>query len=245
MLKLVSLNTEGHKHLDRILPFLAKEQADIVCLQEVFQKDIHKLSSGLYPHHFFVPTWRVGQDQGKGFTKGNDLLGVAILSRHPTRLMLKKYYSTGFKIPRYQGPGKSSRALLMVSVSKNNIVYHVATTHFTWTKDGSTSPLQHTHLQALLKALHSVNHFCIAGDFNAPRGGQIHQKIASLYTDHTPKDIVTTVDPYLHYANQKKPNSLQTVVDYVFSTPEYSARVHAQNGLSDHLALIATIKKST
>ena len=43
-MKLISLNIEGDKHLDdKILPFFDKEKPDVLCLQEVFAKDIQKI----------------------------------------------------------------------------------------------------------------------------------------------------------------------------------------------------------
>ena len=35
--KLISLNIEGHKHLERFLPYIKEQKADIICLQEVFE----------------------------------------------------------------------------------------------------------------------------------------------------------------------------------------------------------------
>ena len=242
-LKLISLNIEGHKHLNRIIPFFKQQLPDVICLQEVFKEDLNKLKSNLYPHVFFIPTWRVSQTKHKGLTKGSKLWGIAVLARVPIRLVFKKYYSFGIKIPRFTGPGKSSKCLLVVSAFKDNTSYIIGTTHFTWTPDGKTSALQLTHLKRLLKILHPFKHLILTGDFNAPRGLEIHQKLTSLFTDHIPKDIKTTVDPKLHYANRKRSNTLQTVVDYIFSTPEYQVKTKVQCGLSDHCAIISDITK--
>jgi len=53
--KLISLNIEGDKHLDdKILPFFDKEKPDVLCLQEVFAKDIQKICqrTGLEKYSF-------------------------------------------------------------------------------------------------------------------------------------------------------------------------------------------------
>lgn len=39
-MKLISLNIEGHKHIDRQLPFFEIEAPDVLCLQEVFEPDV-------------------------------------------------------------------------------------------------------------------------------------------------------------------------------------------------------------
>jgi len=48
MLKLVSINIEGHRHFnERLLPFLEKEQPDFMSLQEVFEADVPALKARL------------------------------------------------------------------------------------------------------------------------------------------------------------------------------------------------------
>lgn len=39
-MKLISLNIEGDKHLDKIIKFLEKEKADVFCFSEIFEEDI-------------------------------------------------------------------------------------------------------------------------------------------------------------------------------------------------------------
>jgi len=39
-IKIISLNIERSKHIDRILPFLVREQPDVFCVQELCKKDI-------------------------------------------------------------------------------------------------------------------------------------------------------------------------------------------------------------
>jgi hypothetical protein len=50
---------------------------------------------------------------------------------------------------------------------------------------------------------------------------------------------MTTIDQYLH----RKPG-IQLVVDGLFSTPEYEvAHVKVKSGISDHMAVIATVSR--
>ena len=58
-LKLACINIEGDKHLERVKNFLEKEQAEVICLQEVFEKDIESLKSTLYPYHIFAPMMKL------------------------------------------------------------------------------------------------------------------------------------------------------------------------------------------
>ena len=77
--------------------------------------------------------------------------------------------------------------------------------------------------------------FC--GDFNAPRGGEVFDQLASHYSDCVPPEITTTIDQELHRAK-----GLQYVVDSIFSTDQYRLEdVRVQSGVSDHCALIGRV----
>ena len=61
-LKLVSTNIEGNRHLDKILPFLQKSKADVICLQEVYLPDFLMLKKmlgmrGVKVSHVAVFKW--------------------------------------------------------------------------------------------------------------------------------------------------------------------------------------------
>ena len=55
-MKLISLNIEGSKHLERIIPFITKESPDVLCLQEVFKADLHLFEKLGYTCHFLPLT---------------------------------------------------------------------------------------------------------------------------------------------------------------------------------------------
>lgn len=80
--------------------------------------------------------------------------------------------------------------------------------------------------------------FVLVGDFNAPRGGPIFDRLAAVYTDWIPHEVRTTIDPVLHRAGD-----LQIVVDGLFSTSSYRASgVEVLCGVSDHCAISARIE---
>jgi endonuclease/exonuclease/phosphatase family metal-dependent hydrolase len=242
-LKLISLNLEGHRHLHRALPFLEQQKAEIICFQEVFQSDLALLEKKLQMKAIFTPTWRVSQNQH--YHLGQDLLGIALFSTLAHQAPKIRYYHKSLKtLPGYLGPGTCARALLWTNFTKNQQNFTIATTHFTWGMPDQTDEIQKPHLKKLLKILKAIPEFVLAGDFNAPRGQKTYKTLAKLYTDHIPVSVTSTLDPHLHYANRKKPNSVQLVVDYVFSTRHYQAhQVKIRCGLSDHCAVIAQIEK--
>jgi len=233
-LKIVSLNIEKDKHFDRIIPFLKKQQPDVVLLQEVFSKDIPILEEALgMKHKFAVMKVLLREEEQLPF-------GIATFSSLPITKSYTAYFNGDGANPPIgpQGdPLKTARAISVAEVIKENKTYCLVNTHFTWTPDGQASDLQHQDLHTLLKLLSLLPEFILCGDFNAPRGKAIFDKIASLYKDNIPLDVTTTIDKNLHRAGD-----LQLVVDGLFSTPEYRVEsVKLFDNLSDHYAISAKV----
>ncbi len=237
--KLITLNVQEDHHTEMILPFLKKEDADIVCLQEFraaqeqrFQKELQMYSTFqpvIYTreadHRIAEPSWgnaifsktpikKAGYFQYSNPTKPTD-----------TDLDTPKLYDEGFQM---------LRKLVFAEVTIQDTPIEVITTHFTWTFDGETSPLQITHLNTMLEFLKTKKEFILCGDFNAPRGKDIHTKLVSLYKASLPPEVTSTLDPKLHHAAP-----LEFVVDEVFSTPQFTLKtVKVVEGVSDHKAIV-------
>ena len=243
-LKIISLNIEGKRHLDQVVPFLSGEEADVVCLQEVFEEDLPKLKDQFYSNHLFLPIWRTGQhfnlEIKEGYLPGDKLFGIALLSRQPlTRLLAVRLDPNLPEAPQNTGPGTWNPALLVAKADN----FTIATTHFTWTPKGETNERQRQHLNTLLSLLKPYPELIFIGDFNTPRGDEIHATLASRFVDHPPEDIDTTLDPKLHYANLNEPGKLKLVVDHLFTTPGFTAKVEIKDGLSDHCAIVAELDR--
>jgi endonuclease/exonuclease/phosphatase family metal-dependent hydrolase len=242
---LVSLNIEGDKHLDQIIPFLKKTAPDVVCLQEVFKDDVPIFEKSLGLQGFFAPLTDIRSKPKNTQTQlsARGLHGLLFLTRiAPARLYLDYYAreAEGGETPLFPDtpPWRSNRALLGATLSKGGKEFTILTTHFTWSAKGKASSLQRRHFEAMLARLSEIEEFVLAGDFNAPRGGEIYTRLAQLYQDNLPPDVTSTLDPHLHYAGR-----LDLVVDGLFSTPAYrvhNVRLHA--GLSDHQAITCQIE---
>ena len=239
-LKLISLNIEGKRHLDKVVPFLTEQKADVVCLQEVFEEDLPKLKDQFYSNHLFLPTWHTNQhfnlEIKEGYSPGEKLFGIAILSPLPLTELLASHLDPKLpEIPKNSGPGTWNPGLIVAKAGDLTI----ATTHFTWTRFGQADERQQQHLQILLNLLDPYPELILTGDFNAPRGEEIHATLASRFVDHTP-DVDTTLDPKLHYANRNEPGKLKLVVDHLFTTSTITVEeITVKNGVSDHCAVIA------
>lgn len=171
------------------------------------------------------------------------LFGLLVLTKHrPQKINLNYYTGTKGKIPVYSrhDPNSANRLLLKVKIIKNGVEFTVATTHFTWSPRGTVTSLQRLYLKKMLKGLESIGQFVLVGDFNAPRGKEIYDKLAKLYTDNIPLEETTTLDPDLH-----RVKNLQFVVDGMFSTPQFKvSNVRVVGGISDHKAIIGIVTQA-
>lgn len=199
-LKLISLNLEGHKHLDLQVPFFLAQFPDVLCLQEVFEVDFEYLRSELGMEGGFAPMC-LHEDENGEFKP----FGVAILTRLPIRSIQPHYYFGDPAVMyEYVSGSKNSqeelnKVLLHIILSgPHGSEFSVGTTHFTWTPDGEANDRQREDLWALFKILDGIPEFVLCGDFNAPRGGEIFAALAKKYADNIPAQYTTSIDGNIH-----------------------------------------------
>ena len=240
-LKVVTCNIEGNRHLPEVISFLQSERPDVVCLQEVLGSNVERLKNELSMNGEFIPCLKIDQENFVGFPVG-ETWGVMVLTNLlEFSISTNPYVTNGESIPEfgYKNPNAANRVLEIIEVKKEDVLFRVITTHFTWTPDGKSSELQRDNLQKMLAILKQYDEFVLCGDFNAPRGGEIWEMIASAYKDNIPLDALSTIDPNLH-----RVKDIQLVVDGVFSTSSYTVSdVRLHEGVSDHKAVVATINK--
>ncbi len=230
-IKLISLNIEGNKHLELVSQFLRKEQAHVVCLQEVFETDINFIKGNSYKYHYFVPMKRYSP-----FTSAKGLLTLSMLA--PEKSTIEFYQGHKETIPVLpKGMQTANLSLLTLTIKKQKDVFRFINTHFAWSSKAKTTQLQRTNLKRMLSILTDIKQFILCGDFNSPRGGEIWSELARYYHDNVPSYIESTIDSNLH---RKK--GLKLVVDGIFSTKQYGVRdVTIQKGISDHKALVSHV----
>lgn len=250
-LKLISLNIELDRHLDTVLPFLQEERADVICLQEVRERNLAVLEKGLHMKGFFVPTCipDVERVVDKGATGEGKLVvseelvkkgpeGIALFTGIPVHSTHTDYYhKMSEEVPRWSVG--HNRVLFSAIVEKGGKNYTVGTTHFTWTPDGEKSPEQERDMEKLLEILARFPDIVFCGDFNAPRGREMWAKLAERYKDNIPAEYRSSLDPTLHRVGH-----FERMVDGLFSTPEYRVfDVRFVEGVSDHKAVVGCIER--
>lgn len=246
MIKLISLNIERSKHLDRNIPFFQSEQPDVLCLQEAFEADLDQIAreTGL-SHVFWLKETR--HNEPKNGTVESGYSGSAILSRSPFLVTGSQYYfmpEGGIRLEFIDGLDRratNAQGIIWAEIRKEGEVFFIANTHFTWTPDGEPNEDQCADFRLVELILREFPSHVLVGDLNAPRGNGMWEKFQALYAaDNIPTEIQSTIDPELH----KK--QLQYVVDALFTSADYVARnVRIVPGVSDHQAIVAEIGRCT
>lgn len=243
-LVVTTLNVEGHKHLQRISSFLAREKPQVLCLQEVFKADLPRLAASLGTDVAvqFVPTLIVDRPNRFQFAPLG-AYGIAMLSTLPQKNIGSAYYfgkAESIPLINDSDPNTPNRAVMWADIMTGAGPVRVANTHFTWSPNGQVCAAQTETLAVLLRIFQEkIQAGLLCGDFNAPRGGEIYQTLSTAFTDNVPPEIKTTLDNLHH-----RVPGIEYVVDYLFTTVGYVVdQVTFHQGLSDHQALSAQVTR--
>lgn len=245
-MKLVSLNIEGHRHEDLVLPFLKREEPDVVCLQEAPRSFQDKLQSLWYYTQFVATTIKNGSDER--YTEG--LIIAARSSFQTNNYFYRKPTKEVPVFDTYAKFGTSWRSLFMAGIKHEGEMFNIATTHFCWSPDGLSTPNQREGMDRLLAAIKKQPHHVFCGDFNIPRGhNKLYEDLVEYYKDNVPESYESSLDAKYHKKGSDPEKSYlftSYMVDYVFTQPAYVAKnVRLEFGVSDHAAVVAEIVKSS
>lgn len=235
-ISLLSINIEGSKHLDLVLPLIKKQEPDVLLLQEVRRPDLPLFAEAMGVTGHFTPMFIIDKTEG-----GEQ--GIAVFTKLPHTQQQYLYAGHKGEIRVYDSSSRessyksSSCWLINVEVEKDNRKYNIATTHFPVTEHGESTWYQKEALEELLRVLANYDQIILAGDMNAPRGKEIFSKLASVYRDNVPEKYTTSIDGNIHRAGP-----IPFVVDALFSTDKYSVSDFEYiSGVSDHYAISAKI----
>ena len=243
-LKLVCLNIEKDRHLDRIIPFLSEQMPDVFCAQEVYESSIPVIAEAL-PDSTYVYVPMTGRPK----ENPPQMQGAAIFSRLPIKTRDVRYYvGTPETIPDSDDNdprtwNANNRMVIVCDIASEKEDFRICTTHFTWSERGKATDKQLHDMRELLKILGSLDEFVLCGDFNVSRRGELFGMLAERYTDNVPFHYETSLDLELHRAAKLRRHEIAIkMIDGIFSTPAYTVSdVEMISGVSDHKALVATI----
>lgn len=236
-LKLLTLNIENRRHVERVRATLVDHRPDIACLQEVIESDCAYLASSAGYSVQYALSGHV-RDTPPGPERN---WGVAVLTRVPVLRQTLNYYADDPRIRILREPNDPRRALVVTELEHEGRSYRIITTHFTWTPNATITDEQRADFARVKDLLSNYPDYVLCGDFNAPRGREMFGKFVDelALIDHLPASVHTTLDARHHRAG-----ALELVVDTVFSTEHYRVTdVRVLEGISDHKGILATVER--
>lgn len=260
--KIISLNIEKDRHLERILSFLEQEKPDILCLQEVFRPGFELIKNTFGYAGVFDAQVTLNEKDGIKHEQG-----IAILSKHPilshqsipytnhtNQETVDLRYHSENDVDKNKTNRQYTRRVLFATIKIGYATYNIATTHFTWGYyghldtdtgnfiwqiDEASTKEQEEDARRLLDIFASMGEFVFCADTNCPRGEKVFAMFAKNLKDNVPEVYRTSIDGRLHRAGP-----LPLMVDCLFTTPGYNAtNVILKDGVSDHMAVVGEINK--
>lgn len=248
-MKLININIEGDKHFDTVLPFLEKERPDILCLQEVYRKDLHHFESHNFQSAFLPITRKMLQDR-------TEELGIALMidtaSVMIENIESQYYHDPSGELRNFDTDHKNltvNNAVLIGTLSVSGELFTIATTHFTWTPDGSIpNDYQRDDMGRFLTYMKTVAPHCVIGDLNIPRNhNPLYEELLTHYRDAIPNTYTSSLDREKHRlaTDPEKAHLFSDyMVDHLLIQELYRAEdVRLEFGISDHAAIVATLNK--
>jgi endonuclease/exonuclease/phosphatase family metal-dependent hydrolase len=186
-------------------------------------------------------------------------MGVAVFARTPLGQPATHYYvGNGHPVPLIRtGPDADGKFSVDADTIHKVLVcatvegFRISTTHLTWTQYGAATPEQLHDAGTMLKyaEAEAAEHggLVLCGDFNAPRGRATFNKISEHFKDGIPPHYKCSLDLTLHRVRHNPVEAVRVgtyMVDGLFHTGNYHvAAVELSSGVSDHLAVTATLSR--
>lgn len=246
-MKIMTLNIEASKHLDKFPQAIREEKPDVLCLQEVCEHDLEKIA-GLceFEKYEFRPKLFLSKEHQ--LVDRDSSWGIAIFShkklsnvreviyREADPVLSRENYAT---IDSSDDRQKAQRGVVLIGELGG---YTIGTLHFTWSPVVST-PLQRENADLLMRSLADTKNLILCGDFNVPRiQNDCYEVFTQRFVDVVPEKYTMSVDRDLHIRGEFIDEDL--MVDYIFCDDIYQAMdVRLIDGVSDHMAVVGEIKK--
>ncbi len=245
-MKIISINIERDLHTDTVLPFLKNEGPEVVCMQELFEDQVDFYKKELEMECFYKPMnlWdsSIRCKENKGVRK----FGIAIFAKDikesNSEYIVGDENNLNVHIPSTRVEDRNNVNTLVMwakILSLNGKEYNIASTHFTWTYEGVSTPFQIEDAKKLINILdNNLKEFILIGDTNAPRGRTTFEMIASHFKDNIPKEYKTSIDQNLH-----RVKGLFNMVDCFFTKGDIKVEnVKLVDGVSDHMAVVGEVE---
>jgi endonuclease/exonuclease/phosphatase family metal-dependent hydrolase len=245
-MKLINLNVELDEHITRALPFIDREQPDVLCLQEASDS----YSTALFDRGYTVTKIAHVLKQTPDGEILTDYDMIATKSPHTAKCQYYYKPEGDLQFEDINNKRKTNRQGLVVATFRHHETdFTVATTHFTWTPEGAVpNAAQLSDMEEFLKIVETLPPHIMCGDFNIPRHhNPLYERLTAVYTDNIPQEYTSSMDKNLHRlgSDPHKENLFTDfMVDYIFTKPPYVTKnVRLEFGVSDHAAVVCEVAK--
>jgi endonuclease/exonuclease/phosphatase family metal-dependent hydrolase len=263
-MKIISFNISiAIDNARAVAEYLKKQDADIVCLQEVMRplesgvlpmyrssETIVESLKKIYPYYFFAPEWVADmfyEPAGKPnrIFGGMAEQGKLILSKYPITHGYNYFYNKNYEFDRerrdfYQG-NDHGRALQIANIDIAGKIIQIANIHGTYTKDKKDTERTMKQSEFVLEKM-KINKLpaIILGDFNLLPDTR---SIALVNNEY--KNLIDIFKIKQTRSDKDSEfTSKRNVIDYVFADHAFDLKnlKIEENQISDHYPLIAELE---
>jgi endonuclease/exonuclease/phosphatase family metal-dependent hydrolase len=250
MIKIICLNLwEGGHLLPNILDFLAKESADILMLQEVYNgmdpnlpdnyNSIEKLKHTLnYPHLDFAPALIDSVPEGE-VEQGN-----AIFSQFPLSLQGVYFFNETYRKRNPFEPSEwptTPRNLQHVTAQVEGKKVELFNFHGVWDLDGDNFSEKRKNMSdVIIKQIKNRSHIVLAGDTNATPKNRAISVVEQYVTSVFGNELKTS----FNMRRKDNPGYATACVDMMFTSNDIVIQQKScpDVDISDHLPLVVTME---
>jgi endonuclease/exonuclease/phosphatase family metal-dependent hydrolase len=232
-LKILSWNIWCGVHLEKVIQFLQKADADIIALQEVCIDERGNIGEIIAKKLKYKYTSAITMDIPVkyilGYNKNDKRIikfGTAILSKH--KIINSKIYNL------YQNP---DRTAIQADIKINNKILHTFSIHLTHSHQ-KPSKLQEKQIDNLINILPEKD-VVVMGDFNNSEQSQALKKISKILKNTEDKKQTPTWSMYKEGCTICLVDKIKHKLDYIFTSKELKTKSFKvyKTKASDHLPI--------
>lgn len=244
-IKLLHLNIEGGRFLDKVVDFVKKNDFDILNFQETNSGKLSKngvncfeyLRKALNYNGELAIEWSTKNDKNSYFGNATFFKKSLNVKNKQTIFLIPYREIPDFKKRIVQHDPKNILSLLFNFEGKD---IYIVNCHLSWNIDSKDDEFRLRKNRKLYEYIKSLNNpFVLSGDFNLDPGSKVVAWMRELGRDLISENNITnTLNPRIHKAREIFPKGI--TVDYVFV--EKSIKVSKfelidELDLSDHFGL--------
>ena len=251
--------------MDEIIPFLKRENADVVALTEVFDghnsdwearyrsMDVLREALG-YPHEAFAQTFCEVEDFGE-VNQGNavlskfpiqsqDIIALEPYAKRDARVAHQQYFSaSGDEQAMAQVFMNTPRNIQHVQIDIRGNTLNLLNTQGPWGMDGLDDDRRLAMGRAIGERVSALKNVVVCGDFNVQENTQsialIEQQLKNVFKG----ELTTSFNMEQKKTHRFAAGFATSVVDMLFVSPDLSIVEKAvyPDNVSDHLSMSVTV----